>query len=350
MTRFPGRVFFFEEPMFDGETDVLSLAKVDGQRVTIVTPHLGAAGDLPVALRLRGLLDDLIEGERISRYISWYYSPMALTFSAHLDPILTVYDCMDELSAFKFAPAELKELELKLLSKADLVFTGGNKLFEAKKKFHTNLYSFPSSIDKAHFLLARGNVKDPIDQASIPHPRLGFYGVLDERLDIQLLDELARLRPEWNIVLVGPVVKIDPQTLPSHSNIHYLGAKKYDELPAYLSGWDIAIMPFAINESTEFISPTKTPEYLCGGKPVISTPISDVVNDYGQQGLVLIAGNAGEFVTAAESLLNGTNRDLWLQRVDEKLSNVSWDVTWEQMEALMDSALIKKLSNPIPLF
>lgn len=166
--------------------------------------------------------------------------------------------------------------------------------------------------------------------------------MLDERLDIALVKELASLRPDWSIILIGPVVKIDPDLLPRQSNIYYLGPKNYSELPLYLAGWDIAIMPFAINESTEFISPTKTPEYLCGGKPVISTPISDVVSDYGQPGLVSIAANAGEFVIAAEEILRNPDRQAWLEEVDKSLAVNSWDITWEQMSALITSVLNRK--------
>ena len=209
---------------------------------------------------------------------------MSLAFSDHLAPGLIVYDCMDELSAFRGAPPELVEREVELMCRANLVFTGGYSLYEAKRQRHDNAHPFPSSVDVEHFAAARRPQHDPDDQAEIPHPRLGFYGVIDERLDIALIEQVARMRPDWQIVLVGPVVKIDPAELPQRDNIHYLGGKTYDELPQYLSGWDVAIMPFALNESTRFISPTKTPEYLAGGCPVVSTPITDVVRTYGDTG------------------------------------------------------------------
>jgi hypothetical protein len=296
---------------------------------------------------LKDLIFQMATTENIGRYLLWYYSPMALKYSDHLKPAIIIYDAMDELTAFKFAPPELKDLESVLLSKADLVFTGGQSLYEAKKHLHHNIHAFPSSIDKAHFGKARINTEEPDDQKQIPHPRLGFYGVIDERFDISLIDEITDLKPDWHFVLIGPVVKIDPELLPKKPNIHYLGPKSYDDLPVYLSGWDIATLPFAVNESTKFISPTKTPEYLAGGKQVISTSITDVVNPYGQQDLVKIADTADEFIAAANRILASDDNKLWLQRTDEFLSKNSWNETWHHMNVLIEQALLKKnIKNP----
>lgn len=346
MSRYKGRVFFIEEPVWHDGPDELQLKNVENTTVIIVTPGLNSLDHTRQDDRMSDLLDGLLQSEAITDYIAWYYSPIALKFTGRLYPALTVYDCMDELSAFKFAPADLHDLELRLFNQANIVFTGGNTLFEAKRGFHDNMYSFPSSIDKVHFMRARSVLPDPSDQIQIPHPRFGFYGVIDERFDITLVDEMAKQRPDWSIVLVGPVVKIDPETLPRHTNIYYLGAKNYTQLPEYLSGWDVAIMPFAINESTRFISPTKTPEYLCGGKPVISSPISDVVKDYGNSGLVRIASNSDEFVKEGEELLKQNGYEGWLRDVDRRLSKISWDITWQQMETLMNSSRWKR-NTPI---
>jgi len=267
---------------------------------------------------------------------------MALPIAGDLKPVVTVYDCMDELCAFKFAPTGLKEMEKELLRNADIVFTGGYSLYHAKKHQHPNVHAFPSSIDKKHFRKARKNIKDPADQASIAGPRFGFFGVLDERFDISLIDEVASKKPSWQFVLVGPVVKIDPRSLPQRDNIHYLGSKQYDDLPAYLGNWDIAMVSFALNESTKYISPTKTPEYLAGGKPVISTPIADVVTSYGNTGLVHIAANADEFISAAEKELAGTDKKAWLKKVDSFLAQQSWDTTVNEMRNLMQQVIISK--------
>jgi UDP-galactopyranose mutase len=267
---------------------------------------------------------------------------MALQISNELKPVVTVYDCMDELSAFKFAHPLLKQMEKELLNKADVVFCGGNNLYNAKKTHHRNIYPFPSSIDKKHFGAARHIKQEPADQAPIPSPKFGFYGVIDERFDIELVREVAEKRPDWHFVLIGPVVKIDPATLPRRGNIHYLGSKKYSELPAYLSGWDISMISFALNESTQYISPTKTPEYLAGGKPVISTAIKDVVNSYGKHGLVHIISNADEFIETAAKELQVTDKQAWLQEVDRHLANDSWEITVYNMRKLIYEAIAEK--------
>ena len=188
----------------------------------------------------------------------------------------------------------------------------------------------------AHFARARTPQPDPADQARIPHPRLGFFGVLDERLDVQLLRAVAHARPDWQLILLGPVVKVDPATLPRAPNMHYLGTKAYAELPAYLAGWDVAILPFACNEATRFISPTKTPEYLAAGKPVVSTPIRDVVRPYGARGLVEIAATPSEFVSGVSASLRGDSERM--RKADELLAKMSWDSTWREMKRHLDAS------------
>ena len=193
----------------------------------------------------------------------------------------------------------------------------------------------------------RAHLFDPADQEDLPKPRLGFYGVIDERFDIELLDKAAAMRPDWTFVMVGPVVKISEEELPRRHNICYLGSKTYEQLPAYLSGWDVALMPFAMNESTEFISPTKTPEYLAGGKPVVSTPIRDVVRTYGDLEGVQIAATAEEFVEACEKALElSHNRESgWLAEADLMLSATSWDTTQARMAGLVAELLGTREAN-----
>jgi UDP-galactopyranose mutase len=337
------RVFFIEEPEWGATMNHAKINVDESSMVWVIVPQLKEGlSALEAIAAQREILDSLLASMQIKNYIFWYYSPMALAWSDHLKPDLIVYDCMDELSAFKFAPPELIQRERVLFKKADIVFTGGQSLYEAKKHLHFNIYPFPSSIDKSHFGIARKTVKEPDDQQLIPHPRLGFFGVLDERFDLALISALADLRPHWHLVLIGPVVKIDPATLPQRNNIHYLGSKSYKELPHYLAGWDIAIMPFAINEATRFISPTKTPEYLAGGKPVIATPIQDVVVPYGIEGLVHIAATADAFVAAGETILNNKNNKEWLSNVDAYLSGISWDKTWQGMSLLIREAMKSK--------
>jgi len=333
-------VIYWEEPVdiAPGETAYLMVREADDARgVIVVVPHLpqGMPEDAREAALSR-LLDAHVAALRGS-LITWYYTPMMLPFSRHLDADVTVFDAMDELSKFRFAPVKLLELEQELIDKADLVFTGGTSLYEAKKHRHPDVHCFPSSVDRAHFAKARSTLFDPADQDDLPRPRLGFYGVIDERFDTELLDQVAAMRPNWSFVMVGPVVKISEDDLPKRPNIHYLGGKTYAELPAYLSGWDVALMPFAMNESTEFISPTKTPEYLAGGKPVVSTPVKDVVRHYGHLEGVNIAATADEFVAACDEALELTRNPEggWLAEADLMLSATSWDTTQARMAGLI---------------
>jgi UDP-galactopyranose mutase len=336
------RVFYIEEPTFISGPDFCKVTQSD-ENVWVVVPHMQK--DLPEEEYIRRhklLLANLFAENEIENYVFWYYSPLFLSISDSFNPILMVYDCMDELSAFKFAPENLKRSEDELFKRADLVFTGGHSLYEAKKHRHVAIYPFPSSIDKEHFKQARTLSSDPQDQQAIPHPRIGFYGVIDERMDLDLIAKVASDRPEWHFVLIGPTVKIDPNSLPRLANIHYLGGKSYKELPSYLAGWDITIIPFALNESTRFISPTKTPEYLSAGKPVISSSIQDVIRPYGNKELVHIADTPEDFIKAAESELSLEDRSAWLSQVDNFLEEISWDKTWSEMMRLIEGKLTDK--------
>ena len=330
------RVFFVEEPEFGSQLTPRLRCEAAGA-VTIVVPQLPA--DLsPDASReaLRTLLDGMLHTHAISDYLLWYYTPMALAYTDHLTPVAAVYDCMDELSAFKGAPAILKQFEVELMDRADLVLTGGQSLYEAKRHQHRNIHPLPSSVDVGHFSRARRISNDPLDQSTIPHPRLGFFGVIDERMDIALLDGVAAAKPDWHLVMLGPVVKIDPASLPQRPNIHYLGSKSYDELPGYIAGWDVALLPFARNEATRFISPTKTPEYMAAGKPVVSTSIRDVVRPYGQLGLVRIADQVPVFVQACDEAM-AEDEATRITQADAFLAHTSWDKTWSRIALLLDN-------------
>ena len=346
MSRFAGEmnVIFWEEPIeIDShETAHLQIREAeDSQGVRIVVPHIprGIPEDAREAT-LKRLLDAHVASHK-GPLIAWYYTPMMLPFSRHLDADVTVFDAMDELSKFKFAPEKLLDLEQELINRADIVFTGGSSLYEAKKDRHSNVHCFPSSVDRVHFLKARARQFDPADQEELPKPRLGFYGVIDERFDTELLAKIAEMRPDWSFVMVGPVVKISEEDLPRRPNIHYLGSKTYAELPNYLAGWNVALMPFAMNESTQFISPTKTPEYLAGGKPVVSTPIKDVVRHYGELEGVKIASSPDEFVAACEEAIELSNHPEsgWLAEADLMLSASSWDTTQARMAGLISDLL-----------
>ena len=331
------RVYYFEEPVYDSDTPWLQLERRG--TLTVATPHVPQGlSEAEVNDAQRALVNDLITRERIRQYVLWYYTPMALSFSQHLAPAAIVYDCMDQLSAFRGAPPTLTLREQELLARADVVFTGGQSLYEAKRHAHPNVKAFPSSVDVAHFSMARRVQDDPADQVHIPRPRLGFFGVIDERMDLGLLAGVAEARPDWHLVMIGPVVKIDSSMLPRAANLHYLGSKSYAELPSYIAGWDVALLPFARVEATRFISPTKTPEYMAAGKPVVSTSITDVIRPYGQRGLVRIADTVEDFVLACEASL-AEDSAVRMREADAFLRQTSWDGTWAQMRAEMLSCL-----------
>lgn len=338
------RVFFFEEPVWHDGPAHLHVARRAGERgaeVIVAAPHLPRetrAQEALSAAQQRILLDLLLRAHGVSEFLLWYYTPMALAFSGHLRPRAVVYDCMDELSAFAGAPPALREREAALLARAEVVLTGGQSLYEAKRRHHRNIHPFPSSVDAAHFGRARAGLPEPPDQAEIARPRLGFFGVIDERMDLDLLARVAAARPDWSLVMIGPVVKIDPADLPRARNLHYLGQRPYADLPAYLAGWDVALLPFARNEATRYISPTKTPEYLAAGKPVVSTSIRDVVEPYGRLGLAHIADAAPAFIAAVEAALR-QDRAAHQRAADALLQRTSWDQTWARIRAVVAQAV-----------
>ena len=331
------RVIYWEEPRTSPAEPHLELRVCPASGVTVATPLLPPdTDDKEAAQILKGLLDTLVGSLPPASLIRWYYTPLMLGFSNHLPAARVVYDCMDELANFKFAHPDLWREERALLAQADVVFTGGYSLFEAKKELHSNVLPFPSSVDQRHFSQARRPCDDPHTDG-LSHPRIGFYGVIDERIDFQLLAAIAQARPHWTLIMVGPVVKVSPDDLPRADNLHYLGQRSYQELPQHLAHWDVAIMPFALNEATQFISPTKTPEYLAAGKPVVSTPIKDVVRHYGSLAAVQIAQNPAEFIAACEGALNqaASPSKAWRDEADRALSTLSWDRTVAEMRAAL---------------
>ncbi|MBB2485345.1 glycosyltransferase [Mitsuaria sp. WAJ17] len=342
-------VLFIEEPVHGAGPARLD-SSWQGRHLEVLTPHspLPPHGfDEEQALLLRPLLRRALQERGLRSPMAWLYTPMALPLARALDPVLWIYDCMDELSAFKEAPAELPERERELLGLAALVFTGGPALYEAKRALHPQVHCMPSAVDVAHFQPA---VQDAAAtrcaeqvQGALPRPRLGFFGVVDERMDLDLLARLADARPQWQLVMVGPVVKIDPASLPRRPNIHWVGLQSYHVLPALMAGWDVCLMPFALNESTRFISPTKTLEYLAGEKPVVSTPVPDVARLYGA--VVRIAGTPEAFIEACEQALHETpaQRRLRLTHAMDVVASYSWDGSAQVVQALLQEALEARL-------
>jgi hypothetical protein len=340
------RVLFIEEPMPDASDAWLERTPI-AERLQRVVPHVPAR--LPeseenelVSRMLAGLCSEL----GIERPVHWLYTPMMLPISDALSRGVVVYDCMDELASFRYAPPELKEREEKLIELADVMFTGGMALYEQKRARHPNVHAMPSSVDAAFFARAREITDLPPDEATIPRPRIGYAGVIDERLDLALIERMARENPAWQLVLIGPVVKIEEEALPRAQNIHYLGPKRYDDLPHYLAGWDVAMMPFALNDATRFISPTKTPEYLAAGRSVVSTAIRDVVDPYEGLGLVRIGRDHAGFIAHVRALLSSSEFYLPPLR-DAFLAQNSWDATWKKMDRLVREAARRRASQRI---
>jgi UDP-galactopyranose mutase len=345
-------VFFIEEPELDSGAFPHWERSNPHPNLHVYRPHTpiqapGFHRDQVAALK--PLIAELRKELGDESVLAWLYTPMALPLTRMLEPDAAVYDCMDELSLFLGAPPELLAREAELLEYADVMFTGGPSLYRAKQTRHPNVHCFPSSVDAAHFRLtdpAGRKVSEAEDQAELPHPRLGFYGVIDERLDLGLLDALAAAHPEWQIALVGPIVKIDPATLPRHPNIHYLGQRTYGELPRYLAGWDVCLLPFARNDATRFISPTKTLEYMAAELPIVSTPITDVAEPYGE--IVYLGNTPKEFIVACEAALAASpvERARRTQQMREVLAGTSWDVTVSAMEKLLGAVMAKSVAAP----
>lgn len=343
-------VTYWEEPRTDAarlspgiERSLLPNGMV---RIVPVLPDGLEADQAEAALKT--LLHEEL-ADRADPVVFWYYTPMMLNFSKDARSDFVVYDCMDELANFAFAPVDIVLREKELLARADIVLCGGRSLYESRRGQHHNVHCVPSGVDVAHFARGAERMPDPADQAGLPRPRLGFYGVIDERMDFELLAEAARLRPDWAFVMIGPVVKVSPDDLPQAPNIHWLGRKDYAELPAYTAGWDVALMIFAINAATEFISPTKTPEYLASALPVVSTPIRDVVDSYGAMSNVRIAAGASELVAACEDLLaaNDATREQWRCEARDCLADKSWDSIVSRIARKIHNGLVTRQISSI---
>jgi UDP-galactopyranose mutase len=344
------QIYFFEEYIpTDHHAPYLETHPYEGTNIVSLRPRIPHHWD--EARRNEGLkqmLDLLLRLNNIRKPILWFYSPQMFTFARHVDAAAVVYDCMDELANFKFAPPGLRELEAALMKRADLVLTGGSSLYQARKGRHDNIHLFPSGVELDHFRSTRNGAAPAADMAKLPGKKLGFYGVIDERVDLHLLEQLARAKPEWSIIMVGPLAKIGHHELPHVSNLHFVGPRSYADLPHALAAWDVALMPFAINEATRFISPTKTPEYLAAGLPVVSTPIVDVIATYGDTPAVQIADTAQAFIAACEKALTMKMSDQ-LPQVDRKLAAMSWDETFRRIDDLVDAAIARnKPGQPAP--
>lgn len=348
------KILFIEEPVFhEGKSYMQSSNPLPN--VQVCKPH--------IPVNMPGFHDDhLLYMQRLVRQtvsghgnpIVWFYTPMALPLLQEIpDPRLVVYDCMDELASFKNPPRQLVQREKALIQLADIVFTGGPSLYEAKRELHPNVHCFPSSVDVAHFARALDRSIDHHAHKDIPSPRLGFFGVIDERFDSDLVAQMADENPHWQLIMVGPVVKIDPSSLPRRPNIHYFGQQTYADLPNFVAGWDVCLMPFAMNEATRYISPTKTLEYMAAELPIVSTPVRDVVVPYSD--VVAIGHDAPSFIAACRAALTAGEKENAerVRRMRAIVSATSWDSTAERMRGLLEGTKTRqtraRILKPQPL-
>jgi UDP-galactopyranose mutase len=322
------RVYYFEEPIFGKTQSPRIYLKETDEKVQIIVPHLPEG--LSVAeqeVALKNILDELIMEEKLSDFTLWYYTPMALNFSRHLNPEIIIYDCLDECS--------LPEKESELMTKADVVFTSGQSLYEAKKSMHFNIHSFADSTDYPHFSLGRQSLVEPQDMLHIPHPRIGFFGIIDEQFDIELLVKLADLRPEFHFVMAASITKETQPKLPQRDNIHYLGQKEYHVRPLYLSHVDCAILPLKRNLLTPHLLVNSVMEFLAAGKGVVATTLKDIIHPYADAKLVYIADDPARIIDCLQVAMNESAYDPeWLERVDCFLEANCWDEIFFQMAGL----------------
>jgi len=270
--------------------------------------------------------------------VQWFYDPMAVTaFAGQMGEIAIVYDCMDELSKFKGAPPEIRKREAELLAVADVVFTGGRRMWESKSQHNSNCHFYGCGVDVPHFSKARSpQTVVPEDIANLPKPVLGYFGVVDERIDYELLEKLAIANPNGSVVMVGPMTKIDPASLPRPKNLHWMGGRDYSQLPAYCKGFDVCMMPFALNEATEYINPTKALEYMATGRGIVSSAIYDVVKNFGS--VVKVANSHNDFIAYCRAAAEHADGEA-IQRGLEMASANSWESIVEKMEGHIVEAL-----------
>ncbi|HZH98697.1 MAG TPA: glycosyltransferase [Fimbriimonadaceae bacterium] len=338
-------ILFIEEPEYtlsEGEAPTVSVEPTENN-ITVARMKFpaGTPRDKSFDLKMIQMTEDLIatvnENGEFDKPLLWFYSPMESPWALQLDCRGVVYDCMDELSQFRFAPQALVDNEALLLSKADIVFTGGYELAAKKAKQHNNVHTFGCGVEYDHFSKAQlDETEIPEDVRDLKKPVVGWFGVVDERVDYDLIREAAEKRPDWSFVLVGPVVKVDEQMLPKAPNIHWLGQRDYKVLPNYCKAYDICMMCFALNEATEFINPTKALEYLATGKPVISTAVKDVLRQYSDD--LYICKSTDEFIEMAERALAGKDQEMRARGL-ERAQRCSWESTVAEMERLIAEAI-----------
>jgi len=350
LSRFAQRhpVLFIEEPHFDLNDGDEPVLEIEAAQANVTTAALHLPGSLrgtdavnPLMLHYARIAIDSVNGEgRFDNPLHWYYSPMESAWSLGEIPGRgVVYDCMDELSQFAGAPRELLDNEKRLMNAADIVFTGGYELWLKKSQQHPNVHFFGCGVEYDHFSKAQDKSADvPADVRDLKRPIVGWFGVVDERVDYNLLRRLSELRPDYSFVIVGPVVKVDPASLPQAPNLHWLGGRDYKVLPDYCRAYDVCMMCFALNEATQYINPTKALEYLATGKPVVSTPVADVVRQYADT--VQIASTPEDFAACIDRALQSPDQEM-IQKGIARAREAGWECTVEKMQGLIEEAIAR---------
>jgi glycosyltransferase involved in cell wall biosynthesis len=320
--------------------------------VTVMQTHFPAARFHEaqwVDAERRRLLCRALETELQGRYeraVQWFYDPMAAPiFIDALCEIAVVYDCMDQLCQFKNAPPELCAREKVLLQAADVVFTGGRKMWEDKSRFNPNTHFYGCGVDVAHFGAAReASTPLPADIVDKRGKVLGYFGVVDERLDYELIARLADADPAWNVCVIGPACKVDPADFPQRPNLCWMGGREYSQLPAYAKAFDVCLMPFALNEATEYINPTKALEYMATGTPIVSSAVPDVVSNFSE--VVAVADSHDEFIAACRRALEAPNTERLQQGLQMAAAN-TWEAIVAKMEKHIEHALmLRTITRP----
>jgi glycosyltransferase involved in cell wall biosynthesis len=341
------RLLFVETYCSDVAKAEVRLRTAEGHpNITICETHLPQSrwpdGEFIDAERRRVVKNALTSELRgqFEQPLLWFYDPMAVTaFARQMGERAIVYDCMDELSQFKGAPPALIQREKELLRVADVVFCGGQKMRKKRLPLNANTHFFGTGVDCEHFGKAMTReLKVAPEIANFGSaPVLGYFGVIDERIDYELLEKLADARADWHVVMVGPTAKVDPATFPKRDNLHFIGGRPYAQLPALTKGFSVAMMPFALNAATEYINPTKALEYMAAGRPVVSTALDEVRMNFGK--VARIAESHAEFIAFCAKEADSPSR----ARIVRGLKLAS-ENTWEANIARMESHIYDVLA------
>lgn len=340
------RVVVVEEPRHAPGAMRLEIFEA-APHLTVLTPHtpVDAEGfqDSQTAA-LKWLLRQYVDARGLHLDAIWLTTPMALPLANAMGADCLVYDCMEEPSAGSSTPMLVRQREAALMHQAALVLAGGPALFKVRKSLHTHAHCLPSGVDMAHFSPVKLKPTGPLVrrahelQSGLPRQRLGFAGIIDARLDLNIITALAESHPGWSLIMVGPIVGLDAARLPRRPNIHWLGPQSYELLPYLMAGWDLAMMPFVLDESTRFLNPVQALESMAAGLPVVGTPLLDVQALYFPT--VTIASPEG-FVAACEDVLaEGTlERCARLVDIARRAVRHSWEDTADTVHELLEEAL-----------